>query len=103
PTYPRPTTPTVAARSWMRFSTSSFIGSFTRLSAIEGSDAAHDFIQLRVRELGIDRQRKDFARGALRLGISAGLVAEMCEARLEVQWQGVVDRAADALLLEARL
>src|SRR5579872_4158659 len=73
------------------------------LSAIESSNGVDDFIELRSRQLGIDRQGQDFLRGAFRLGAASFLVPDVREARLQVQREGIVDRVADAACLEGGL
>src|ERR1051325_6291890 len=89
-----------ADRSSIRRKSSSFIDG---LSAIECSHALDDFVQLALCQLGIDRQRKHLVRGALRFRTRTLLVAEVGETRLEGERQWIVDRRADAALLEETL
>src|SRR5215471_20694093 len=68
--------------------------------AIECPHVMDDLVDLVGGELWIDGQRQHFGRRTLRLGAAPGLVAEVGEARLQVQRQRIVDRRADALRLE---
>src|SRR3954468_24763198 len=65
--------------------------------------AGHHFLQLLAGELREDRQREDLPGGALALGELTGLVAQIGEAGLQVERERVVDRRADAALLEEGL
>src|SRR3954463_4679525 len=72
-------------------------------AAVERPDRLHDLVPLRRRELGIDREGDHLAGGALGLRTAALLVAEIGEARLQVEGQRVVDSIPDATPLEVRL
>src|SRR5438045_1867363 len=89
-----------ADRSSIRRRSSFFIDG---LSAIECSHAFGDLVQLALRQLRIDRQRKHLVRGALRFRTCALLVAEVGETGLQVELQRVVDRRSDSALLEETL
>src|SRR5829696_2005064 len=73
------------------------------LAAEEGAHRRDDFIELRLRQLGKDRQREHLGRGLLALRALTLAVAEVGEAGLKVQRQRVVDGGPDAALLEERL
>src|SRR5689334_15344089 len=101
PTYPRPTTPSVAdrdsslRRSWSFMVVSPF--------AIKISYRIDHFIALRSRKLGKNRKRDHFPGGLLTHGERAFLVAEVFEARLEVKRQRIVHRISDSLLFKVVL
>ena len=63
-------------------------------------EATGDAILVRDRQLGIAWQCEDVARGSLRFGELAGTIAEVLEARLQVQRLRVVDRATNLVRLE---
>ena len=67
------------------------------LSGVEAADSVDHGLLFVVAEFGVDGQGEDFGGGALGVGEVAGLVAEVFEGRLQVEWDGVVDFAADAM------
>src|SRR3954462_10217959 len=79
-------------RRWLRASPSE-----------EGAHPRNDLAELRVTQLGEDLQGEHLGRGALALRALALAVAQVGEARLEVQRERVVDRGADPARLEERL
>src|SRR5690348_15614596 len=79
-------------RRWLRASPSE-----------EGAHPRNDLVELGVTQFGEDRQGEDLARGPLALGALPRAVAQVGEARLEVERQRIVDRGADATRLEERL
>src|SRR5215212_2661889 len=102
--------PTTADLSLMRDRTCSFIAGGVERDVPRGGSTAEarphgadDLVELRARQLRIDGEREHFVRGALRLGAAARLVVQVREAGLKVQRERVVDRRADAALLEMRL
>src|SRR5215216_1506995 len=102
--------PTTADLSWMRESNCSFmrarrVGGLWPGSrpTVELADTRDDFVELRVRQLRVDRQREDFAGGTLRFGRRALLVPQVREAWLQVEGQRVVDGRSDAVRLQVRL
>src|SRR5688572_4687502 len=72
-------------------------------SGIKPFDRVHHVLQLLLAQLGVDRNRERFPRGALALRTVAFLAAEVREALLHVQWHRIVDLGADARLAEVRL
>ena len=72
-------------------------------SPIKLPDGVGHVLELCLRQLGIDRQREHLARRLLGHREPAGLVAQVREARLEMQGHRIIDRAADPLRLEMRL
>src|SRR5687768_13069221 len=101
PTYPRPTTPTTAERRSIFASSASCMDG--RSAAIEPAHPGDHLVQLRPGELGEHRQRQHFGGRTLRFRTLPLLVAQVREARLEMEGQRIVDRRADALLLQVRL
>src|SRR6187549_3898739 len=67
----------------------------TLFRAHEGRNLADDVFPLLGRELGVDRQRQDLCCGTLRFGEIVGVMLEVGEAALRVQWHRVVDFRAD--------
>src|SRR5215208_3520228 len=72
-------------------------------AAIKLSHRTDDFIELRIGQFRIDRQRDDFLCCLLTLRKCSGLVAEVLEARLKMKRQRIVNRAADSFLLQMLL
>src|SRR3954468_4115347 len=97
PTYPVPMT--VMFMQWARMQE----GRRRRSCAEVRVHRGHDLVELRSRQLGIDRQRQHFLRGTLALRALPLLVAEVGEARLEMERKRVVDGAAHASRLERGL
>src|SRR5436190_24182499 len=71
--------------------------------AVEAAYCVDDFVQLRLLELRINRQRNHFLTRPLALGECAPLAAEILEARLKVQRKWVVDGCSDLLVAEMSL
>jgi hypothetical protein len=69
----------------------------------EGSHCLDHFVELRRGEFGKNGQRQHFERRAFGLGTLPLQVPEIREARLQVQRERIVDRAADTAILEMRL
>src|SRR5437868_5579874 len=92
-------TPMTASRLWIRSSKSCLIA----LAAIKCPNSAHDLIDLRLRQLRIDRQRQHFLCGAFRLGAASFFISQIGETGLKVQRQRIVNRASDAAILEKTL
>src|SRR5689334_13719305 len=90
-------TPTTAERSLIRSSNRCFT---LDSAAIERSDGIDHLVQLRAGELGIDGQRQDLLCRFLRLGALPFPVAEIREARLQVERKRIVDRRTDTAFLE---
>src|SRR5690242_6679141 len=70
---------------------------------VEGLDHAADVLDLIGRYFSVDRQRQRFLGEPLTDREIALPVAEVLEADLKVQGQGIVDLGSDAVLLEVRL
>ena len=68
-----------------------------RGSGVEGADGFDDGLLFVVAEFGVDGQGEDFGGGAFGVGEVAGLVAEVFERGLQMEGDGVVDFAADAM------
>ena len=66
-------------------------------SGVKGADGFDDGLLLVVAEFGVDGQGEDFGGGALGVGEVAGLVAQVFERGLQMERDGVVDFAADAM------
>ena len=63
-------------------------------------EATGDAILVRDRQLGIAWQCENVARGGFRFGELTGSIAEVLEARLQVQRLRIVDRTANLVRLE---
>ena len=63
-------------------------------------EATGNAILVRDRQLGVARQCENVARGGFRFGELTGSIAEVLEARLQVQRLRVVDRATNLVRLE---
>lgn len=72
------------------------------LSGEEAADGLDDVDLLLFGQLGVHREGEGLAGGALGLGEVAGPVAEVAEALLEVERDGVVNLGADAVGAEVR-
>ena len=70
------------------------------LSSKEIFDNFRHALDLRVGQFGINRQAQALARGFFGHGKIAGLVAEARVTFLQMQWQWIVQRAADAVGIE---
>jgi len=70
------------------------------VSGVEGGDGVDYGLLLVFAEFGVHREREDFVGGGFADGEVALLVPEAGEAGLEMEWEGVVDLAADFLVGE---
>src|SRR2546426_10812372 len=79
---------------------SSTLGKVPSSLPVESADGTgHPFL-LAGCQLGIDRQREHLAASGFRARQVARTVAERCEAWLQMQRHGVVDRRADPTIIE---
>src|SRR5438270_11701543 len=69
----------------------------------ERRDGRDDGFLLIAGELAVNRDREALGGGAFRLRERAAAVAEIREARLHVEWNGIVDLVADPLRVEVLL
>src|ERR1041385_161781 len=72
-------------------------------SPIKSANRLDHAVELRPRQLRINRQRDPLARGLLGLGQRPFLITQVREARLAVQRDRIVHGVPDPFLLEVRL
>src|SRR5207247_3044850 len=72
-------------------------------SPVESTDGLDHAVELPARQLRVHGERQHLAGRPLRRRQATRPVAQMAEAGLQVQRDGIIDRAPDALALEARL
>src|SRR5665647_591682 len=85
------------ARSWF------FIPASFGSVAIELFHRFDDFVELRLLKLRVNRQRDHLVCRLLALRERTFGISEICEARLQVQRERIVDRVADSLALQMLL